>query len=515
MSTVYEDAASRFDSFIDATSEPTDWPELIPFGSTAKLPDMNPATLPTWAGQFAAELATETETPPDLAVGLTLAACAIPAARRFRVLVKPNYFEPLNIWGLVALTPGNRKSAVQSATTKPLMEWQREQAEIMREKIRRIESEAQTMQARADVLRKEAAREKDYDKQRDLSDQVAKIEASIPAIPTLPLLWTSDATPERLGTLLGDNAERMAWLSSEGGLFDMLAGRYSGGIPNLDLMLKAHSGDSERVERGSRPPVDLLHPLLTIGISPQPSVLEGLAAKPGFRGRGLLGRFLYLVPESRLGYRTLNTQPMTDATRASYNQGIRAMLDTKPADGNNPHAMHLLRLSSEARAEWQDFAHHIERQFRPGASLELLTDWGGKAPGAAARIAGVLHCIEHAGLTDALEISTATMQRALEITAVFTAHSIHALGMMGNDEQMGAAKTVWEWMRRGRHWEITQREIFNALRGRFPKMDRLTPALDILAERGYIQIEEIERTGAGRPPSPKVIVRPDLREETR
>ncbi|OZA78900.1 MAG: hypothetical protein B7X64_11825 [Halothiobacillus sp. 39-53-45] len=412
----------------------------------------------------ASELATETETPPDLAVGLTLAACAIPAARRFRVMVKPNYFEPLNLWALVALTPGNRKSAVQSATTKPLMEWQREQAEIMRDEIRRIESEAQTMQARADNMRKDAAKEKDTLKRMDLTDQVAALEASIPSIPTLPLLWTSDATPERLGTLLGDNAERMA---------------------------------------------------LTIGISPQPSVLEGLAAKPGFRGRGLLGRFLYLVPESRLGYRELNTQPMTDATRAAYNEGIRAMLETPPAYDDDPHAMHLLRLSPDARAEWQDFAHHIERQFRPGASLELLTDWGGKAPGAAARIAGVLHCIEHAGRTDALEISTATMQRALEITAVFTAHSIHALGMMGNDEQMAAAKTVWEWMRRGRHWEIPQRGIFNALKGRFPKMDKLTPALDILAERGYIQIEEPERTGAGRPPSPKVIVRPDLREATR
>jgi hypothetical protein len=515
MNTLYDQANSRLDSFIDATAQPAAWPELIPFSSTAKLPGMNPANLPTWAGRFAAELATETETPPDLAVGLTLAACAIPAARRFKVMVKYGYFEPLNLWVLVALTPGNRKSAVQSATTKPLMKWQREQADAVRDEIKSKTSEAKTIQERADVLRKQAARENDTYRQRDLADEVAKLEASIPEIPTLPLLWTSDATPERLGTLLGDNAERMAWLSSEGGLFDMLAGRYSGGIPNLDLMLKAHSGDAERVERGSRPPVDLLNPLLTIGISPQPSVLEGLAAKQGFKGRGLLGRFLYLVPESRLGYRTLDTQPMQEATRTAYAGGIRAMLDTPPANPEDPNAMHLLKLSLEARTEWQDFAHHIETQFRPGGSLELLTDWGGKAPGAAARIAGVLHCIEHAGHTNELEISADTMRRALEIMAVFAQHSIHAMGMMGNDEHMAAAKLVWEWLRRGRHSEITQRELFNALRGRFPTMNKLTPALEILAERGYIQIEEQERTGAGRPPSPKVIVRPDLLETPR
>jgi len=49
----------------------------------------------------------------------------------------------------------------------------------------------------------------------------------------------------------------MAWLSSEGGVFDLLQGRYSKDIPNLELALKAHSGDAERVNRGSRPPVFL------------------------------------------------------------------------------------------------------------------------------------------------------------------------------------------------------------------------------------------------------------------
>ena len=77
----------------------------------------------------------------------------------------------------------------------------------------------------------------------------------------------------------------------------MLSGRYSGGIPNLDLMLKSHSGDSERVDRGSRPAIYLRQPLLTMGLSPQPSVLNGLVGKPGFRGRGLLGRFCTYCPK--------------------------------------------------------------------------------------------------------------------------------------------------------------------------------------------------------------------------
>ena len=165
---------------------------------------------------------------------------------------------------------------------------------------------------------------------KELAREAAELEAELPEIPIRPQIWTSDATPERLGSLLAEHGECMAWLSSEGGVFDLLQGRYSGGIPNLDLVLKAHSGDAERVDRGSRPPVFLRSPRLSIGLSPQPDVLRGLATKPGFRGRGLLGRFLYLLPPSPLGYRPLASNPVPDGIGKAYDSGIRAMLDWEP-----------------------------------------------------------------------------------------------------------------------------------------------------------------------------------------
>jgi len=102
----------------------------------------------------------------------------------------------------------------------------------------------------------------------------------------------------------------LAWLSSEGGLFDTLAGRYSKGVPNLDLFLKAHAGESDRVDRLSRESVSIQCARLTIGLSPQPDVLSGLVDQPGFMGRGLFARFLYLLPASNVGYRTLIREPI-------------------------------------------------------------------------------------------------------------------------------------------------------------------------------------------------------------
>lgn len=85
----------------------------------------------------------------------------------------------------------------------------------------------------------------------------------------------------------------------EGGIFDTIADRYSNGVPNLDVYLEGHAGRSVRVNRGSRPSIFLERPCLSIGICPQHDVVKALQDKPGFRGRGLFGRFLYAMLASR------------------------------------------------------------------------------------------------------------------------------------------------------------------------------------------------------------------------
>lgn len=488
-----------------------EWPALVPLDAPT-LPSIDITNLPGWAGDYAAAVAEATETPPELAVGMVLVPCAAAAARRFRVMVKPGYSEPCNLWFGAFLTPGNRKSAVQSAAAEPLVAWEHEQAQAMATEIKRIASERATLEARAKERRAASVKEKDASKADKMAREAADIEANLPEIPRPPQLWTSDATPERLGAMLAENSECMAWLSSEGGVFDLLAGRYSNGVPNLDLVLKAHSGDAERVDRGSRPPVFLRNPRLSIGLSPQPDVLRGLAAKPGFRGRGLLGRFLYLLPPSPLGYRTLQSTPVPDGVRDAYAAGLRAMLDWEPdTDEHGNERPHVLRLSADAYREWLDFALAIEERMRPGQELEHFTDWAGKAPGAAARLAGVLHGIKHAhGAPWDAEVTRETMADALDLMAVITRHSLAAFDLMGADPTIAAAKTVWGWVERSRLERFTVRDAFNALRGTFPRVDALREALAALDERGYVNVVEPQRDGPGRPPSPLVLVRPDI-----
>ena len=503
-------------------AEPEPWPDLVSLGAP-DLPRLRAEVLPGWAGDFAATLAAATETPPELAAGLVLAAAAAPCARRLRVMVAPGHFETCNLWIAVALPPGNRKSAVQSAACRPLVDWERAAAAAAGPEISRAESEAKTLQARANAARTQAAKLKGNEAEA-AAVEAAELEGRILPPPVAPQLWTSDATPERLGAMLADQGECLAWLSSEAGIFDLLAGRYSKGIPNLDLVLKSWSGDPERVDRNGRPPVYLESPRLTIGLSPQPDVLRGLSMQPGFRGRGLLGRFFYLLPPSPIGYRDLSrTRPgasVPPAVERAYAEGVRAMLAWPASSGDfgdsadgeaGPDRPHLLRLDPGAYSEWLEFARAVEAGMRPGGEFEAITDHAAKVPGMAARVAGVLHGIEHAhGQPWGAPIAADTMARALEVAAVCLRHGAAALALMGADPTIAAARAVWAWLERGRRAKATVRETYNALRSTFPRVAPLMDAVEALAERGYIRVDRGAPAGPGRPKSPTIIVRSDI-----
>ena len=62
-------------------------------------------------------------------------------------------------------------------------------------------------EARAKEKRNKAAKEKDNGNAAELAREAADIEADLPDIPIQPQIWTSDATPERLGALLAEHGE--------------------------------------------------------------------------------------------------------------------------------------------------------------------------------------------------------------------------------------------------------------------------------------------------------------------
>src|SRR6185295_9379401 len=113
-------------------------------------------------------------------------------------------------------------------------------------------------------LRTRLAGSEDFAHSEDAKQEIIKLETELPTVPTIPSLWAQDVTPEKLGMLMADNGERLAILSDEGGFFDILTGRYSNGIPNLDTCLQGHSCSPVKVNRGSLDELHMQRPTLTI-----------------------------------------------------------------------------------------------------------------------------------------------------------------------------------------------------------------------------------------------------------
>jgi hypothetical protein len=390
-----------------------DWAKPIELDAV-NLPELPQGVFTGWLGAMVNGVSQATEIPNELAAGFALAIMGTVAQKIFSVMPEPGYTEPLSVWTITALESGNRKTSVKEAMTRPLTDWEREQADELEPRIKRLSSERRTQEARIVNLRSKASK-LEGDDFITAQHEIAELEAALPDVPALPRLWCQDITPERLGVVMSEQGERIGLLSDEGGIFDTLAGRYSAGIPNLDLFLQGHSGSPVRVDRQGREALMMNNPALTLGLSPQPEVIKRLADNSSFRGRGLLARFLYFLPVSPLGRRTLESRPIPQNITDEYSGAIRRILDFKSAvDENGNPCPHILRFSPEAYGEWKEMARYVEKELRDGGQFEHTRDWAGKLPGAAARIAGLLHCAEYAFDEPwKYNISVETMNRAL------------------------------------------------------------------------------------------------------
>jgi len=383
----------------------------------------------------------------------------------------------------------------------------------MRDDIRATTSRRKSQEAIISGLRSKLAKPNTKAEDRAaLMSEVEKLELELEEVPRPPRLVADDVTAEALAVLMAVNGERMAVISAEGGMFDTLGGRYQNGVPNLDLILKAHPGEPVRVDRKSGPPVMMQAPALTICISPQPEVLANLPSKPGFRGRGLLARFAYVLPESLLGRRQPWGQAVPEHVNRVYAAALHKLLDLDIGPEGEP-LEHCLQLEPAAHAAWGEFSQAIEVELSDGGQFETVRDWAGKLPGLAARLAGLLHVMEHLTEAPARSLSGQTMEAALNLAGALVGHALAAFGLMGADPDQEAAKKILAWLKREGVDRFTARDGHRAVRGSYPKAEQVRRGLDILEERAFIwQDAAPEKRGPGRAPSPTYMVNPRLWE---
>jgi hypothetical protein len=220
-------------------------------------------------------------------------------------------------------------------------------------------------------------------------------------------------------------------------------------------------------------------------------------------GRGLIARFLYAFPPSRIGSRIFCAPPIPEPVGNAYRDMIYHLMSIpKPEEVKE---VTLSEGATEIISKY--FAKH--EAFLAGEG-QIISDWAAKYIGAVLRIAGLLHVSEH-GENDP-EIPEDVMKRAILIGSYFLAHSSYAYSMMGNDLSIKKALFVLGRIKRERITSIKRWELAKLCRGKFFKdSDGIQSTLELLESYGYIRIETApEEQRPGRKSDMVIRVNPEV-----
>ena len=439
-----------------------------------KLPSFPTASLPGVIRHWSEAESEATQTPPDLAALLSLSVCGACLAKRVSISPRSGWIEPLNIFTAILLEPGNRKSAVFSDATRPLREIESEMIEQARPEIARMASRRRQLESRLKKVEKKIVDSINDDPEirREADDLAEQLDRE--PVPTLPGLIADDSTDEKLAMMMADNGGRIASMSAEGGVFDVMAGKYSAKGEAFLTHLKGHAGDDLVVDRVGRDSIRVPQPALTCAYAIQPVVIKGVASNAAFRGRGLLGRFLYSAPPSKIGQRTISPNPVPEKLHGYYADTVRAL--------SRLSGEHVLHLDRDAQAAFLDWEGEVEGMLAYGGPLEYIRDWGGKLAGATLRLAGIMHCVE----TDPdVEVEASTIGAAITISRYLIPHAHFVLSEMTNEsEEDDLQKKLLQWII-SKGGEVTVREVSRGLKEFKGKVGDSEHALNELVEEGF------------------------------
>ena len=490
----------------------TAWEAPLPFGEE-NLPIFPVDALPCTLRDYANAVAQSTQTPVDMAATACLTVASACMRNLYKVEGKADWHEPTNLYSVIIAEPSERKSAIISLATKPVDAFVREyndkhkvDIEMSKAVKQRLENKKNSLIAQSRKKGEDSAAEDFNDSLRTVVEQLVNFEEKKPL-----KVYVDDTTPEKLTETLADNGGAFSIISSEGGIFDVLSGTYSSKV-NIDVFLKAYSGETISVERIMRPSVSVEEACLTILLSVQPIVIGELMGNKKFRHRGLTARFLYAQPRSFVGSRSLDSSPIPDAAYTAYKAIIQNILAEKKNG-----APQIITPTGDAKAYLTAYYDSVEKML--GGELTMYADWLGKLVGNTLRIAGILaRCgVMKRNVADAIleedpsiVIDRATMENAVRIGKYFLVHAINAYGDMGIRSGFKAAAMVIDKLRKQNMTTVNRRDIMRTCRF-VSSAEEAQTILEYLEDYGYVRLSSVDASDklrGGRPKNASYTINP-------
>ncbi len=500
-----------------------EWPELIPIGAPEAPPPFPVDHLPHWLARFVIEVAEQLQVPLDLVGMCVLSVLSTICARRFWISPRTGWKQPALLWTLTMLASGNRKTAAFDLATAPLRAFVKRRSADLHNTIAAEGSQLRVLKsslARAEKRASEAKAPEERTASEIEATEFAMRVATFRLTPK-PLLFLSEATPERLEEMLAEHG-RAAVLADEAGLLGLLAGRYGKSAPNLDPFIQGYEGNTVHVGRmkkqdgsGGDRHAEAAH--VTLGLVPQPDVaLPHLRSSEAFAATGFLWRFLFSMPCSKVGNRNARAAAASQEVLETYSARIGELLNmSEPLPDCSGDEIPVLHATAEAAEAVLQFEELLEPRLRAGeGDLAGLGSWGSKLLGQLVRLAALLHAAEYRAKPVETPLDLSTMQRALAFAPYFIAHAQAARFEMHVDDNTKQALRALEWMRRRASGGVrifTRSELHKAIAKNKP-VDEIDPLVAFLKRHGAIREIAPPKGTVGAPRKATYEVHPEIGE---
>lgn len=482
---------------VNSGGQKNDWPEL-PDGVRV-LPDFPTDCLPDDLALLCHSLASAYQAPEGLVVAFALGVASAAIVGRVEIQPKerePYYREAGQIYVLVEGASGERKTPVLNALKAPLEAWLDERREI-------IQAENADNLRRIKALEREAAHKADADKITELEKEADELKRSLKPEPEYML---ADLTMEAVAQAMEDHQGRAAVVFDEADFLSVLSGkqyqRY-GATVNLLPALSGYTNSSLHGKRVGRGEWHIARASLAVCLGVQPKLLRDFMEDAGGIDRGLHARFLYFLPESKIGTRSSAGGTLPSSIMGWWTSTLNRLAGI--AREGEPM---LLKFDSFAEAAYRSYFERIEKRL-VGDMGGALQSWGSKLAGNTVRLAGLLALIDGAET-----VGRSHWDSAETIAEQYLIPCAAGL-FLGADPCLSEdARKVLERIKT--LVQFVQAEIYRDKIRHLPMSnDTFLNVLDCLSQQGYIRkaAQQPPYYGSGRKPSTLWEVNPALHKQ--